>query len=168
MYFTFKSLQLFINLIPESNINYIFDNKSILTIVFNCDSGRKRHHDALEKVRRWCRVALWETKIPRSIQEVVRGGTGCISIRGDGWASSRKTILSAFRTETIVSHSIHRRSAFQGGVWLHRLRFVIKRGIYHPLPAIFITKYNRFVNGFTSKNRGKIHIIWVRLRRNVQ
>lgn len=42
------------------------------------------------------RGALWETKIPRSIQEVVRGGTGCISMRGDERTSSRKTILSAF------------------------------------------------------------------------
>jgi len=45
---------------------------------------------------RRCSTLFWGNKIPRSIQEVVRGDTGCISMRGDGRTGSRKTILSAF------------------------------------------------------------------------
>jgi len=72
------------------------------------------------------RTALWEIKIPRSIQEVVRGGTGCISMRGE--AGERVPVKQFFlrfaeRPPSLVH--IHHRSALQRGVWLHRLRFVI-------------------------------------------
>lgn len=97
---------------------------------------------------------------------------------GEGWyrmhfnegrrerTSSRKTILSAFGKEkerereketTDLSFIVHRRSAFQRGVWLHRLRFVIRNKAKALLCTSFLryllqNMVYRFVNEFVSNN----------------
>lgn len=85
-------------------------------------------------------AAYCGNKIPRSIQEVVRGDTGCISMRGERASElARKTILSAFsQRDHRLSFIVHRRSAFRWGVWLHRSCFVVHNKAKGVLSTYFL------------------------------